>query len=184
MSGLCFSACSVVGGDDGVEEEDAGEPNVREITTFNLPGSGLNRSGMLSHVFRPMITAFCCCCCCCLLTSAALPLSDADADADADVVAAVEEEVADKEGEREGEGGKRFVTRAKYAISFRNPVQGSAPLRPMPICWVAATMRVSSGRAFAAVAAAAAAAVEWGEVDAAPIFVSCDLGFSSFFRDG
>jgi hypothetical protein len=44
------------------------------------------------------------------------------------------------------------VTRAKYAISRLRPVQGRLPLRPMPICWVAATMRVSSGRAVTAVA--------------------------------
>lgn len=36
------------------------------------------------------------------------------------------------------------MTRAKYAISFFNPVQGRVPLRPMPIFVVAATMRVSS----------------------------------------
>jgi hypothetical protein len=42
------------------------------------------------------------------------------------------------------EAGIRFVTRAKYAISFLNPVQGSSPARPMPMFRVAATIRVSS----------------------------------------
>jgi hypothetical protein len=37
------------------------------------------------------------------------------------------------------------VTRAKYCISLRSPVQGMVPLRPMPMVRVAATMRVSSG---------------------------------------
>jgi hypothetical protein len=38
----------------------------------------------------------------------------------------------------------RFVTRAKYAISFLRPVQGNVPAFPMPILDVAATIRVSS----------------------------------------
>jgi hypothetical protein len=37
-----------------------------------------------------------------------------------------------------------FVTRAKYAISFLKPVHGRVPARPMPILFVAATMRVRS----------------------------------------
>lgn len=36
------------------------------------------------------------------------------------------------------------MTRAKYAISFFNPVHGSVPALPMPILFVAATIRVSS----------------------------------------
>ena len=45
--------------------------------------------------------------------------------------------------------GALFVTRAKYAISFFKPVQGSVPRSPMPILDVAATMRVRSGRGMA-----------------------------------
>jgi hypothetical protein len=37
-----------------------------------------------------------------------------------------------------------LVTRAKYAISFFNPVQGSVPARPMPMFRVAATIKVNS----------------------------------------
>jgi hypothetical protein len=37
-----------------------------------------------------------------------------------------------------------LVTRAKYAISFFRPVQGRVPPRPMPILFVAATIRVNS----------------------------------------
>ena len=37
-----------------------------------------------------------------------------------------------------------MVTRAKYAISFFNPVQGRTPQRPMPILLVAATIKVRS----------------------------------------
>ena len=41
-------------------------------------------------------------------------------------------------------GEARFVTLAKYAISFCSPVQGSVLARPMPILLVAATIKVSS----------------------------------------
>jgi hypothetical protein len=41
-------------------------------------------------------------------------------------------------------GLARLVTRAKYAISFLSPVQGSVPPRPIPILVVAATINVSS----------------------------------------
>ncbi len=41
-------------------------------------------------------------------------------------------------------GLARLVTRAKYAISFLSPVQGSVPPRPIPILLVAATIKVSS----------------------------------------
>lgn len=36
------------------------------------------------------------------------------------------------------------MTRAKYAISFFSPVQGRVPARPIPILFVAATIKVSS----------------------------------------
>lgn len=41
-------------------------------------------------------------------------------------------------------GGARLVIRAKYAISFFSPFQGRELLSPIPIWFVAATMRVSS----------------------------------------
>lgn len=43
-------------------------------------------------------------------------------------------------------GGRREVTRAKYCISLRRPVQGMEPWAPMPMLrLVAATISVSSG---------------------------------------
>jgi len=41
-------------------------------------------------------------------------------------------------------GPVRLVTRAKYAISLFNPVQGRVPAKPMPILFVAATISVNS----------------------------------------
>lgn len=41
--------------------------------------------------------------------------------------------------------GTRFVTRAKYAISFFNMGHGSVPFLPMPFLTVAATMSVRGG---------------------------------------
>jgi len=58
-----------------------------------------------------------------------------------------------EKGEQRTPGlGARLVTRAKYAISFFRPVQGSVPLSPMPkmpFFAVAATIMVSSGRGIA-----------------------------------
>ena len=93
--------------------EIARESRVR--TTFSLPFSGLNFSGMESHVLRPMITALH------LLTPSAVS----------------------------ARGGTRFVTRAKYPISFFNCGHGSVPPFPMPSEGVAARMRVrENGRDF------------------------------------
>ena len=44
------------------------------------------------------------------------------------------------------------MTRAKYRISLRRPVQGIEPLRPMPMFRVAATMSVSSSGCMAVAA--------------------------------
>jgi len=40
--------------------------------------------------------------------------------------------------------GARFVMRAKYAISFLSPLHGRELFMPIPIWFVAATIRVSS----------------------------------------
>lgn len=73
---------------------------------------------MLSHVLRPIITAF--------LLYKAVRIDNPTL----------------KEGHTPGLA--RLVTRAKYAISFFSPVQGNVPPRPIPILLVAATIKVSS----------------------------------------
>ncbi len=55
-----------------------------------------------------------------------------------------EMEMDGRERGRSTPGSARFVTRAKYAISFLRPVQGNVPAFPMPMLEVAATIRVSS----------------------------------------
>lgn len=60
-------------------------------------------------------------------------------------VADDEFDIDDSETGLSRDEGTRFVTRAKYAISFFNIGQGRVPFLPMPFLTVAATMSVNGG---------------------------------------
>jgi len=104
--------------------------------TFSRPGSGRNRGGMLSHVLRPMTTALIN-----LLPTAPAPSLTAPSPRPPPAPLRAQDAV----------GATRFVTRAKYPISFLSCGQGSVPALPMPREGVAARMRVSGNVDAAAV---------------------------------
>lgn len=100
-------------------EADSGD-RLRLMTIFVRSLRGRKRGGMLSHVFRPITTALVVC---------------------RNISTTVDEE---DRGREYTPGFALLVTRAKYAISFLNPFQGSPPPFPIPILLVAATIKVRS----------------------------------------